>query len=67
MTRTLKRVSNRLFNGEALLGRVPTGTGQVEEVRVQTMLEMAYIRSLRGMVRLIDGRSDRSPGLGVAG
>ena len=32
-----------------------------------TVLEAVYIRSLRGMVRLIDGGSDRSPGLGVAG
>ena len=62
MTRTPKRVSNRLFNDEVLPGggsRTPTR--QVEEVRART-LEAAYICLLRGMVRLMNGGSDRSPG-----
>ena len=51
-----KRVSNRLFNGEALPGQGSrTRRRQVEEVRARTMLEVVFIRSLRGMVRL-DGR-----------
>ena len=40
---------------------------QVEEVCTQTVLGVAYIRSLRGMVRLMDGGSDRLPGQGIAG
>ena len=50
-----KRVSNRLFNGEALTGGFLDLTKQVEEVRARTVLGVVFIRS---MVRL-DG-----PGFG---
>ena len=64
MTRTPKRVSNRLFNDEVLREGVPGPlTRQVEEVRARTLLEAAYICLLRGMVRLMDGVQSR----GVAG
>ena len=52
MTRTAKKkkkkLSNKLFNGEALWAGSWTQTRQVEEVRAQTMLEAAYISLLEG-------------------
>ena len=51
-----RRVSNRLFNGEALPGRASrTQTRQVEEVCARTVLGVVFICLLGGMVRL-DGR-----------
>ena len=59
-------------SGAGFPGGVPgrgsrTQTRQVEEVSARTVLEAAYISLLQGMVRLMGGGSDRSPGRGVAG
>ena len=66
-------MSNRLFNGEALLGGVP-GPYRGRSRKSGLCWEVVYMRSLQGMVRLdrpkkvrlADEGSDRWLGRGVA-
>ena len=52
-------MSNRLFNGKALPGGVPRPErGRSRKSAAQTVLGVAFIRSLQGTVRL-DGRGFR--------
>ena len=69
-------MSNRLFNSEALPGRVPGPEGgRSRKSAPRPCSGVVYMRSLWGMVRvdrpkkvrLVNGGLDRSPGRGVAG